>query len=33
LHGKNIKRVMAAQSDLVEVVGKFQPRIVRMATD
>lgn len=30
---KPIESVMKAQSDLVEVVGKFQPRIVRMATE
>jgi tRNA-splicing ligase RtcB len=28
---KNIHTVMAAQTDLVEVLAKFQPRIVRMA--
>ncbi len=28
---KNIHTVMAAQNDLVEVLAKFQPRIVRMA--
>lgn len=28
---KNIKKVMQAQSDLVEVVGTFTPKIVRMA--
>ena len=27
---KDIHSVMAAQQDLVEVVGKFQPRIVKM---
>jgi len=27
---KNIRKVMAAQNDLVEVVGSFYPRIVRM---
>jgi tRNA-splicing ligase RtcB len=30
---KNIKRVMEAQTDLVEVVGEFMPRIVRMSGD
>lgn len=30
---KSIKRVMDAQEDLVEVVGEFMPRIVRMASD
>lgn len=30
---KDIDEVMAAQSDLVEVVAKFTPRIVRMADD
>jgi tRNA-splicing ligase RtcB (3'-phosphate/5'-hydroxy nucleic acid ligase) len=30
---KQIDQVMAAQSDLVEIVGKFTPKIVRMATD
>ncbi|MFC6101270.1 RtcB family protein [Olivibacter domesticus] len=28
---KNIHTVMAAQNDLVEVLAKFEPRIVRMA--
>lgn len=28
---KDIHTVMAAQTDLVEVLAKFQPRIVRMA--
>jgi tRNA-splicing ligase RtcB len=28
---KDIESVIAAQSDLVEVLGKFMPRIVRMA--
>lgn len=28
---KSIKRVMDAQKDLVEIVGEFKPRIVRMA--
>lgn len=30
---KNIEEVVAAQSDLVEIVGKFAPRIVRMADE
>jgi tRNA-splicing ligase RtcB (3'-phosphate/5'-hydroxy nucleic acid ligase) len=30
---KSIKRVMEAQTDLVDVVGEFMPRIVRMAGD
>jgi tRNA-splicing ligase RtcB (3'-phosphate/5'-hydroxy nucleic acid ligase) len=30
---KNIKRVMEAQTDLVEIIGEFMPRIVRMAGD
>ncbi|MCB8945038.1 MAG: RtcB family protein [Ardenticatenaceae bacterium] len=30
---KDIDEVMAAQSDLVEIVAKFMPRIVRMADD
>jgi tRNA-splicing ligase RtcB len=30
---KNIDEVMAAQEDLVEIVAKFTPRIVRMAED
>ena len=30
---KNIDEVLAAQSDLVQVVGKFIPRIVRMADE
>lgn len=30
---KNIDTVMAAQADLVEIVAKFQPRIVKMAPD
>ena len=29
---KNIHTVMAAQSDLVEVVARFDPKIVKMAT-
>jgi tRNA-splicing ligase RtcB len=28
---KNIKTVMDAQSDLVEKLGRFHPRIVKMA--
>ena len=28
---KDIHTVMAAQTDLVEILAKFQPRIVRMA--
>ena len=30
---KNIDEVMSAQSDLVEVIGRFQPRIVMMTDD
>lgn len=30
---KNIDEVMAAQSDLVEIVGRFQPRLVMMTDD
>jgi len=30
---KDIHKVMAAQSSLVDIVGKFSPRIVRMADD
>lgn len=30
---KSIKRVMEAQTDLVEVIGEFMPRIVRMSGD
>jgi tRNA-splicing ligase RtcB len=30
---KRIEKVIAAQSDLVEIVGVFQPRLVRMADD
>ncbi len=30
---KNIDRVMAAQADLVRTIGKFTPRIVKMAPD
>jgi tRNA-splicing ligase RtcB len=28
---KDIHQVMAAQSDLVEVLGRFEPRLVKMA--
>ena len=28
---KNINDVMAAQADLVEILGRFQPRLVKMA--
>jgi tRNA-splicing ligase RtcB len=28
---KNIHEVMAAQADLVEVLGRFDPRLVKMA--
>ena len=28
---KNIHEVMAAQSDLVEVLGRFDPKLVKMA--
>jgi tRNA-splicing ligase RtcB len=28
---KPIKKVMAAQTDLVEIVGEFLPKVVRMA--
>lgn len=28
---KNIEQVMAAQTDLVDVLAKFSPQIVRMA--
>ena len=28
---KDIHRVMAAQADLVEVIGEFNPRLVKMA--
>jgi len=27
---KNIETVMASQTDLVDIIGSFQPRIVRM---
>jgi tRNA-splicing ligase RtcB (3'-phosphate/5'-hydroxy nucleic acid ligase) len=30
---KNIEEIIAAQDDLVEIVGKFTPRIVRMANE
>jgi tRNA-splicing ligase RtcB len=30
---KDIEVVIAAQNDLVEVIGKFTPRIVKMATE
>jgi tRNA-splicing ligase RtcB (3'-phosphate/5'-hydroxy nucleic acid ligase) len=30
---KSIEQVIAAQRDLVEIVGKFTPRIVRMADE
>jgi tRNA-splicing ligase RtcB (3'-phosphate/5'-hydroxy nucleic acid ligase) len=30
---KPIEQVIAAQHDLVEVLGKFSPRIVRMADE
>ena len=30
---KDIHAVMQAQADLVEIVGQFQPKLVRMATD
>ncbi len=30
---KNIEEVIAAQGDLVEIIGKFSPRIVRMADE
>ncbi|HEX8732365.1 MAG TPA: RtcB family protein [Ktedonobacterales bacterium] len=30
---KDIEAVIAAQSELVEVLGKFTPRIVRMADE
>ena len=30
---KDIESVIAAQDDLVEVLGKFTPRIVRMADE
>lgn len=30
---KDMQSVMAAQTDLVEVLGQFQPRIVKMCPD
>jgi len=30
---KRIQEVMDSQKDLVDILGTFQPRIVRMATD
>jgi tRNA-splicing ligase RtcB (3'-phosphate/5'-hydroxy nucleic acid ligase) len=30
---KDIREVMAAQQDLVEIVGQFDPKIVRMCGD
>ncbi len=30
---KNIEEVIAAQDDLIEIIGKFTPRIVRMANE
>lgn len=30
---KPIEAIIAAQSDLIEIVGKFTPRIVRMADE
>lgn len=30
---KDIESVIAAQTDLVEVLGKFTPRVVRMADE
>ena len=30
---KPIEQIIAAQSDLVEVIGKFMPKIVRMADE
>jgi tRNA-splicing ligase RtcB len=30
---KDINMVMGAQQELVDIVAKFQPRIVRMADD
>ncbi len=30
---KDMHSVMAAQTDLVEVLGQFQPRIVKMCPD
>jgi tRNA-splicing ligase RtcB len=28
---KDIEKVMAAQQDLVEILGRFEPRLVKMA--
>ena len=30
---KNIEQVMAAQSDLVDTIARFTPKMVRMADD
>ncbi len=30
---KNIEEVMAAQTDLVEVLGRFDPKLVKMSPD
>jgi tRNA-splicing ligase RtcB len=30
---KNINEVIAAQEDLVEIIARFTPRIVRMASE
>jgi tRNA-splicing ligase RtcB len=30
---KNIESVMAAQSDLVEIVARFDPKLVKMAPE
>ncbi|RYZ33507.1 MAG: RtcB family protein, partial [Sphingobacteriales bacterium] len=30
---KDIHKVMAAQTDLVDVIAKFEPKMVRMADD
>lgn len=30
---KDIDRVMAAQEDLIDIVARFQPKMVRMADD
>jgi tRNA-splicing ligase RtcB len=30
---KDIREVMAAQTDLVDIVGQFQPKIVKMSDD
>jgi|GEM_PF-4504355 len=32
-HYKDIHQVMAAQTELVHVVAKFEPKMVRMADD